>query len=675
LGVPFGGPNRGKDSDGEFFSAKTDLQLDRFSSPLVTYYHGLTPDGRPQGDPEIIGQVKGYEKRADGVWWRVLLDKSSAYAKRVWEAAKRGVARASSGSIAHLVRKAASGEILNWPIVELTLLDADGKRQPANQFAVALPVAQKTYRKAGATLPLLPDAETPEAAGDAAAKSAPANNQLEDFTMDEIKQAVAEALKAEREAREAAEQAEKAEQERINAAVKAARATWEEEAAKSNRLPSDKGAPHVTRYNDSKFDDLTPGEHALMIQIAENAYRSGRTNTPASDLAIKSLALKLESGAEKGDRHNKAAMKTLHAGAGRAVKADELNRSTLASYGDEWIGVQYSSDLWEKIRANTWVLAELESKGGSDNVPDGYESDVVPLESTDPTWYKVAQAADATSGRPDVTVTASKIKTGQKAVSLAKMGCRVMFTGELVEDSLIRWVPNAYRQIQVSGQEQFEHAIIDGDTDLTITTNINDIGGTPAGTEVFALVDGFRKLALVTNTANSRDGGALDVTDFLETLKLMGGAGLHGSDPTKTTFVVDPWTYWKCMELEEVKTRDVFSQPTIENGVLSSIWGYPLKRSYFAQYAGVLLGTVSTATYQYKSNSAGKVDQDTQANNTKGMILAVNWSQWRLKWKRRMTIEVSRWPESDTNQIVAMVRWGLGYRDTEASAITYNLTV
>jgi hypothetical protein len=40
-----------------------------------------------------------------------------------------------------------------------------------------------------------------------------------------------------------------------------------------------------------------------------------------------------------------------------------------------------------------------------------------------------------------------------------------------------------------------------------------------------------------------------------------------------------------------------------------------------------------------------------------------------------MTLEVSRFPESDTSQIVALLRLGLGYRDTEASAITYNLTV
>jgi hypothetical protein len=39
------------------------------------------------------------------------------------------------------------------------------------------------------------------------------------------------------------------------------------------------------------------------------------------------------------------------------------------------------------------------------------------------------------------------------------------------------------------------------------------------------------------------------------------------------------------------------------------------------------------------------------------------------------TIESTRQPSSDTTEIVALMRWGLGYRDTEAAAISYNLTM
>ena len=661
LGIPYGGPEGGKDADGEYFSEKTALYLDRFTDPLVVYYHGYDDNGKPAGAPELIGKVQGHEKRSDGVWFRVLLDKANDLARRVWESAKQGLARASSGSIAHLVRIAEDGEILNWPFAELSIFETETGKQPANNYAVALPVMKAIYARAG--------------------KELPAENTEDQDIMDEkelqpmIDAAVKSAVERERAEAAAKAEAERKEQERIDEAVKAERAKWDE----ANRLPTgEKSAPAVNLHGDiNKYDNLSAPELAFMLQTQEGIQRS-RGGARISDAAIKALAMRLESEETAKTVGGRDATKALRSRVGDAVKAYEINYSTYSSYGDEWVGVLYHSDLWEKIRAETWAFRELEAKGDVRTIPDGFESDVVPLEHTDPVWYKVAQAVahDSTSGRPVATITSSKIGTAQKAVTLAKMGCRVIYSGELVEDSLIRWVPNAYRQIQISGAEQMEFALIDGDTSSANTTNINHIGGQPTGNEIYTLVDGFRKLALVTNTANSRDGGALTTSDYLETLKLMGNAGKNAADQSKVSFIVDPWTFWKTLELEEFKTRDVYSNPTLEGGLLMrGPWGYNLKRSYFMHYAGIHMGTVTTAAYMNKANSAGKVDQDTEANNTKGAILAVRWDQWALRWKRRMTLEVGRWPEADASQIVAIARWGLSYRDTEASSISYNITV
>ena len=146
LGVPFGGPNDGKDSDGQWFSPKTEVHADLYPVVPAVYYHGLDPSGRPMGDPEIIGKARYLRVGPEGHWYRVVLDKSSTLAGRIWDAAKQGVARASSGTIAYLARllvggvkrlydKLLPGEITNWPVVELTLIDATGKRQPANPFS------------------------------------------------------------------------------------------------------------------------------------------------------------------------------------------------------------------------------------------------------------------------------------------------------------------------------------------------------------------------------------------------------------------------------------------------------------------------------------------------------------------------------------------------------------
>ena len=133
LGVPYGGPNNGRDSDGEYFSTQTKLYLDRYPTVPAVYYHGYDENGQPASEPQIIGKTTGHEVRADGVWFRVVLDQANDYARRVWEAAKQGIARASSGSIAHLRRVAPDGHITHWPVAELSIFDAVGRRQPANQ--------------------------------------------------------------------------------------------------------------------------------------------------------------------------------------------------------------------------------------------------------------------------------------------------------------------------------------------------------------------------------------------------------------------------------------------------------------------------------------------------------------------------------------------------------------
>jgi len=140
---------------------------------------------------------------------------------------------------------------------------------------------------------------------------------------------------------------------------------------------------------------------------------------------------------------------------------------------------------------------------------------------------------------------------------------------------------------------------------------------------------------------------------------------MAGADLAKCAFIVDPNVYKKSLQMAAIKTKDVWANATLENGVLTRIWGYPVFASWFMQYKSIIR----------KANSAGKVDQTTPANNTTGSILGVRWDQWKLAYKRRMTMEVTRIANADSWEIVALSRWGLAYRDVEASAISYNLTV
>ena len=490
------------------------------------------------------------------------------------------------------------------------------------------------------------------------------------------RQTMQDALKAEDDRRKAEAEAEAKRQGEINAAVETALKQQAREFAKSRRLPVIGGipeqpgqAPVVAAFADTrKYDGLSLEDMAFVAGVLDTAKRDGKSQGGVSESALKALAIKIaEDKGEMGDaaRRDLKAAGIDPAEVTNAIKANELNYSTQAGYGDEWVGIEYSRRLWAAVRAGSAVVARIPSV----EVPQSSESIYIPLEGADPTWYKVAQttATNATTGRPDATVAASKLATDRKLLTVDKMGARVIFTEELTEDSLIPWAAQLRTQLETSGAENLESLVIDGDTDTTNTTNINIINGQPGGTEIYLVMNGFRKSALVTTTANSRSaGGALADTDFLQTLKLMGVAGLNAADRTRTSFLIDPNVHWKALELASVKTRDVFTNATLENGMLAAIWGYPVMVSYH-------MHKLSAAR---KANTAGKIDQSSSgANNTTGAILAVRWDQWLLGYKRRMTMKVQDLPDSDAVQIVAFARVGLAQRDTEACAITYNVGV
>lgn len=429
-----------------------------------------------------------------------------------------------------------------------------------------------------------------------------------------------------------------------------------------NSLKANTGdAPAIVDSGDWKYDNVKTSDLAFMIETLAEAKRTGRSKRGANPAAYKSLARRLEGVEAQKDEPLSHAVKAFKS---TGLKANEINQSTLANYGDEWVGVAYSGSLWEAIRHETMIVSKLPSI----EAPPGAESIVIPLESTDPTWYKVAQSASLSAnpgGIPTNTVTASNLGTGNQTMNLAKQGARVLWTGELEEDSVLPYVAQLRRQLTTSGAEYLESAVIDGDTATGGTTNINDIAGTPGGTEYWLNVNGFRKLALVTNTANSRDAGALTSADYLETVKLMGVGGANAADINRVAFIVGPHVWFKSLELSDVKTRDVNSAATIENGRLVRIWGYDVMMSYH----------MHKAQSSRLANAAGKIDLDTAGNNTTGSILAVRWDQWWFGWRRRMTIETTRVPAADATEIVALMRYGLIYRDNEASAISYNVTV
>ena len=629
-GVVFGG----EDLEGDTFTKSTNFMLDLVPQKLVCYDHTMSA-----AVPHVIGTVKSVTADETGLWVEAELKRSEEYVDAVLKLIEKGVIGWSSGSVPHLVRREAKS-ITQWPVVEwsLTPTPAEPRTLGVERTKSMTGTEQNETAETAA-----PQAE--ESAAPVAATDTPNNNEQTPDNPAGKTIMTPEEL--------AALLAQIAELKAITTAALAAQPPINPAGFQTG------SAPAVIDGDVRKYDNIETGDLALLIETTKNAKTINKSSGP-TPAAYKALAMRLESAESAKSESLNVAAKSFKA---RGLKANELNQSTLASYGDEWVGVAYSGVLWEAIRQETKIVSMLPTI----EVPQGAESVVIPLESTDPIWYKVAQASATTSNPGGIvtnTVTSSRLGSAASTMTLAKLGARVIWTGEMEEDSIVPYVSELRRQLVTSGAEYLEAAVIDGDTDASATTNINYIVGTPGGTEYFMTVNGFRKLALVTNTANSRDGGVLASTDFLETLKLMGVGGVN-ADKNKTGFIIGSAVHFKALELTDVKSKDIFSAATIENGFLSAVYGYPIYISHHMHKAA----TTRLAL------ASGKVDGATPTNGTTGSILAVRWDQWRFGYKRRMTIETTRIPAADSTEIVALMRFGLVNRDTESAAISYNLTV
>ena len=338
-------------------------------------------------------------------------------------------------------------------------------------------------------------------------------------------------------------------------------------------------------------------------------------------------------------------------------RANELMQTDVSGQGQEWVSTGYGTELWEIIRVGR-VYDKLVQRGLWEQEITG-STFIVPVEGADPTWYKHSEPSsiDTTTYRTNLDVTPHYVGTSNTTVTPGTAMTRVIITDELKEDSLIDVVAQYQKQVDISAQELVEYLIINADSDGTASTNINLIDGTPNSTVLkpaYLITDGALKLALVTNTPNKRDGSTLSSGDFLETRKLLGNN--LAADPANVVYISDVITMLKALELTDVKTKDVFTGATIENGALSGVYGSDYLTS----------GQMALA------NSAGKIPA---AGGTLGRILAVVPRYWTLGWKRHVQVETARDIEGLVDIIVVSFRLGIRYRTTEASAVSYNLTV
>lgn len=132
LGLPYYGPNNGRDSHGDYFDPTTDFMDELIPLPPAAYIHGQL------GDKEEVGVSVDRWYNNLGGWFRIKLDKANPRYDQLVEAKKAGTLRASSGVVPgfHDYDKD-TGHIKKWLVGEISLVDMRDGYAPVNRYAVA----------------------------------------------------------------------------------------------------------------------------------------------------------------------------------------------------------------------------------------------------------------------------------------------------------------------------------------------------------------------------------------------------------------------------------------------------------------------------------------------------------------------------------------------------------
>jgi hypothetical protein len=765
--VLFGSPEQ-RDLTGDYFTEDTNFCLDWIQERPILYHHGLNP----KLGPVSVGVIKSIVPDEIGLWAEGELHKRHRYNAHIKNLIAKGALSWSSGSVQHLVRKAADKRIEQWPVVEGSLTPEPA--EPRGTDVMPLKARQHLWQPApiiqaykalnlsipGEILSLQEEAiESQETldSSDAAAKStgmaAPLptlyrkkenikkmdEKELQAQIANAAAQAVAQALTVAKEKEEAAlkaaqdfearvkAEAEKLAEQRLNdiTRTQAPAKMLPVPTAPSTNPAAPSPKVDVRVIGDRRYAELSGEDLAFMTSIYNAADRTARqrqmlqgalfddlppfmrearafmqrlTNDPdrklVREISAKTIRqynrreipeyvlayLPYKSLADvEANNWDETAVKAATLEAQRALqddpayKANELDSTGQTGYGLDWVPTIWNNVLWRRVRINNSIAQNMQQI----NMPSNPFN--LPIESADPTVYYVAEGTDATqlvlgSGN---TMTLSKVASDKKVLTAIKLGVRVGFSTELVEDSLIPILPIFRYQTTRQLQNYIDDTLLNGDTATGANTNINLIDGTPvAGTSYLAL-NGLRKFALVTNTAQALDfgGGAPTMALFRNLRKVL--AKQYAVDIQNLVYIVGFEVYMKMLSLPEFSTYLNLGMPGSNvTGLLPNGSADQVGSDTSAMPVGLIDGIPVYVSAQFGlTNAAGKIS-GTPANNTFGQVVLFHRTRWYMGYKRQINVDLlPTGMFSDTYQLWGTVRFALTNFDNQCAAVGYDIAV
>ncbi len=323
--------------------------------------------------------------------------------------------------------------------------------------------------------------------------------------------------------------------------------------------------------------------------------------------------------------------------------------STTAGTGDELVDTQEARALWDDVNLETAVAPLFATVQMPSNPFQ------IPLQLGDVNWYP---------GTENTAVTGSALATARQTMTAHELVAEVPWSYDLDEDAVIAMMDELRRSLLRNAHEVIDDVILNGDS--TAANNINadgaTIAATTAGSGHFLIgFDGLLHLPLVDNAAMANNHNAAVSADMFNEIR--GKLGKYGVRPSDLAYVTDVNTFIKSLTIDSFRTLDKFGpQATILTGQLGAVEGIP----------------VIVSEQMRLADADGKVTSGGNAN-TKGRLLIVNRSQWRVGFKRELTIETVRDAQKRQNIMVVSFRIALQERSGARSksthtALQYNIT-
>jgi hypothetical protein len=323
--------------------------------------------------------------------------------------------------------------------------------------------------------------------------------------------------------------------------------------------------------------------------------------------------------------------------------------SVTAGQGEEFTSRAQSSRLWEDVHLET-LVAPLFSRV---NMPTNPFDIPVHVGSVD--WYP---------GGENVSTKSSSLATGRQTLTAHELVASVPWSLTLDEDSVIAMLPEVRKTLIRNAAEVIDDVLLNGDT--TPANGINSDGAsidatTPGKAHWLVGFDGLIHLPLVDNVSQSNNlNGSATAAAYNSSLKLLGKYGVRGNE---SVFITDVNTFLSSLAIEEIETVDKLgSRASILSGQLGTVYGHPLIVSEQMKLA----------------DSDGKVTDGGNVADT-GRILAVNRANWRIGYRRTISIETVRDVQKRQNVMVVSMRIAFGERTGDRStathtALQYNVT-